>query len=60
MLGKRSKEFIDPVDVQQLIDIGVSLSAEKNTETLLSKILAGARQVTQAEAGTLYLMSDDE
>ncbi len=60
MAGKKKSDVIETADVQRLIDIGVALSTEKNIEALLYKILSGARQITQAEAGTLYLLSDDE
>jgi HD-GYP domain-containing protein (c-di-GMP phosphodiesterase class II) len=46
--------------INQLIDIGHSLTSEKNLDKLMEKILLGAKQLSNADGGTLYLMSDDE
>lgn len=40
--------------VEQLTEIGIALSAERNTEQLLKKILLGAKSITNADGGTLY------
>ena len=45
--------------IKRLIDIGISLSAEKNTEQLLEQILVSAQELTNADAGTLYLLDDN-
>ena len=47
----------DPVT--RLTQIGVALSAEKDINRLLEKILAEARALTNADGGTLYLMSEN-
>jgi len=44
--------------IKQLVNIGISLSSEKNTEHLLEHILVSAQELTHADAGTLYLLSD--
>lgn len=41
-----------------LNQIGVALSAERDTELLLEKILLGAKQLTNADGGTIYLVND--
>jgi HD-GYP domain-containing protein (c-di-GMP phosphodiesterase class II) len=46
--------------IKHLIQIGVALSGEKNINRLLEKIVDEARKLTNADAGTLYTMSDDE
>jgi len=46
--------------IEQLVNIGISLSAEKNTEQLLEHILLGAQDLTNADAGTLYLLNNDQ
>jgi HD-GYP domain-containing protein (c-di-GMP phosphodiesterase class II)/phosphoribosyl 1,2-cyclic phosphodiesterase len=51
---------IDKMHINQLIDIGHSLTSEKNLDKLMEKILLGAKQLSNADGGTLYLMSDDE
>lgn len=46
--------------INHLIQVGVSLSGEKNIGRLLEIIVEEARKLTNADAGTLYIMSDDE
>ena len=43
-----------------LNQIGVALSAERNTDVLLEKILLGAKQLTNADGGTIYLVNDKQ
>jgi HD-GYP domain-containing protein (c-di-GMP phosphodiesterase class II) len=45
--------------LDQLNDIGASLSDERNLERLLEKIVLAAKQITRADGGTLYLVSED-
>ncbi|MBN1473069.1 MAG: HD domain-containing protein, partial [Syntrophaceae bacterium] len=49
-----------PDHIKRLTEIGVALSAEKNINRLMEMILSEARAFTNAEGGTLYIMSDDE
>ena len=46
--------------IKHLIQIGVALSGEKNINRLLEIIVDEARKLTNADAGTLYIISDDE
>ncbi|MBU1365466.1 MAG: GAF domain-containing protein [Gammaproteobacteria bacterium] len=46
--------------LEQLNDIGASLSSERNIKLLLEKIVLAAKQITRADGGTLYLLSDDK
>lgn len=46
--------------LERLNDIGASLSKERNLERLLEKILLAAKNITHADGGTLYLMSEDK
>lgn len=46
--------------LEQLNDIGASLSKERDLSRLLEKILVAAKAITQADGGTLYLMSEDK
>lgn len=55
-----TKKQIEKMHINQLIDIGHSLTSEKNLDKLMEKILLGAKQLSNADGGTLYLMSDDE
>lgn len=45
--------------LQKVIPIGVSLSAEKDFNRLLESLVEEAQSVTNADAGTLYLVEDD-
>ena len=46
--------------IKKLTQIGAALSSEKNLDRLLEMIVDGARLLTHADGGTLYIMSDDE
>src|SRR5579863_9008499 len=43
---------------RRLIELGIALSAERNHHRLLEKILLGAKELTNADGGTLYLVGD--
>lgn len=45
--------------IAKLNELGIALSAERDTGRLLERILEGAQDLTGADAGTLYLVSDD-
>ncbi|HEX6736182.1 MAG TPA: GAF domain-containing protein [Azonexus sp.] len=45
--------------LEQLNDIGASLSNERNLDLLLEKILLAAKTITGADGGTLYLLTED-
>ncbi len=47
------------VRYRRLIELGIALSAERNFSRLMEKILLGAKELTNADGGTLYLVSDD-
>ena len=45
--------------IKRLIRIGTALSAEPNIDRLFEMIVEEARKITNADGGTLYIMSDD-
>jgi len=45
--------------LEQLNDIGVSLSKERDITLLLEHILLAAKTITNADGGTLYRMTED-
>jgi HD-GYP domain-containing protein (c-di-GMP phosphodiesterase class II) len=45
--------------VEKLTDIGIALSAEKDTAKLLEKILLGAKSITNSDGGTIYRVDGD-
>ncbi len=47
-------------DLETLNNIGMALSTERNTDALLELILSKSREVTRADAGSLYLAMEDE
>jgi len=47
-------------ELRDLNLIGIRLSGEQNTEVLLELILSKAREITQSDAGTLYLVEEGE
>ena len=44
----------DITRIRQLNEIGIALSSEHNHDALLENLLTSARELTQADAGTLY------
>lgn len=46
--------------MQQLLKISSALSSEKDINQLLENILQAAMQITNADAGTLYRVTDDQ
>jgi HD-GYP domain-containing protein (c-di-GMP phosphodiesterase class II) len=44
---------------QQLNEIGIALSSERDINALLTLILKKAREITKADAGSLYLVTED-
>jgi HD-GYP domain-containing protein (c-di-GMP phosphodiesterase class II) len=44
--------------IQELVKIGMALSAEKNLDRLLEMIVREARRFTNADGGTLYIKND--
>lgn len=47
------------VGYRHLIELGIALSAERNFSRLMEKILLGAKELSNADGGTVYLVSDD-
>lgn len=44
--------------LEKLISLGISLSMERDHNTLLESILVGAKELANADAGTLYTMTE--
>ena len=47
------------VSVEQLLDIGISLSKEKDANRLLQIILSAAMDITNCDGGTLYINTEE-
>ncbi|MBL8671172.1 MAG: GAF domain-containing protein [Alphaproteobacteria bacterium] len=46
--------------IQKLIELGIALSAERNRDRLLERILLEAKGLANADGGTLYLRTEDD
>ncbi|MFM2441073.1 MAG: hypothetical protein RLZZ349_800 [Pseudomonadota bacterium] len=46
--------------LERLNSIGVALSAERDNKRLLEMILLGAKEITNADGGTIYSVTDDK
>jgi len=46
--------------INELLSIGISLTSENNYELLLEKIMQSCKKLLNTDAGTLYLLSNDE
>ncbi|NNE37911.1 MAG: GAF domain-containing protein [Gammaproteobacteria bacterium] len=46
--------------LKELTDIGIALSAEKDHSRLLEMILLKAKEITNADGGSLYIYSEDQ
>jgi HD-GYP domain-containing protein (c-di-GMP phosphodiesterase class II)/ribonuclease BN (tRNA processing enzyme) len=55
-----NRSNINKKEIKKLIDIGKSLTTEKNFDVLMEKILLGAKEFSDADGGTLYLVTEDE
>lgn len=50
----------DQASFQRLINIGIALSAEKDTNSLMERILLEAKDMGNADAGTLYIRTKND
>ena len=46
--------------ISLLNEVGIALSAEKNFSSLLEQILIGAKKITNADGGTIYLLNAEK
>jgi len=46
--------------LERLNAIGIALSAERDHQRLLEMILLGAQEITNADGGTLYTITQDQ
>jgi HD-GYP domain-containing protein (c-di-GMP phosphodiesterase class II) len=54
-----AKPVIDAAAFKQLVDLGIALSAERDHDRLLERIVLGAKEITNSDGGTLYLRTED-
>ena len=58
--AKKSPDKSEASSFQRLIEIGIALSAEQDTDRLMERILLEAKDLTNADGGTLYLKTKDD
>jgi len=58
---EQTNEFAETArQLDNLVSLGIALSEERNREKLLEMIMYEARRVTNADAGTLYLVEEEK
>lgn len=57
---KEQEVSTDQASFKRLIDIGIALSAEKDTNTLMETILLEAKDIGNADGGTLYIRTRED
>lgn len=57
-LNDRDEHLFKKIDL--LNQVGIALSSEKNFPALLEQILIGAKKITRADGGTIYLLNQDK
>ena len=62
MGGAQAAQTVDDLfrRLEQLNEIGASLSAERDIGRLLESILLAAKTITRADGGTLYLLTEED
>lgn len=54
------KDYSVFTKISLLNEVGIALSSEKNFSSLLEQIVFGAKKITNADGGTLYLLDTDK
>ena len=47
-------------DLQRILDLAISLTAEKNYSKLLEKVISECMEITGSDAGTLYILKENK
>lgn len=55
-----AKIYTEKSAFQHLLDISVQLSSEKNSDTLMEKVLLAAIDISNADAGSIYLVNKNK
>ncbi|MGN0904212.1 MAG: HD domain-containing phosphohydrolase [Alphaproteobacteria bacterium] len=59
-VGDNEMVSLSASEMQRLFEIGISLSAEQDMDVLLENILSAAKELCNAEGGTLYFLDKRE
>ncbi len=57
--GENGQIDLGEINFHRLIEIGIALSAERDHDRLMERILLEAKDICNADGGTLYLRTDD-
>ncbi len=57
---RMDKRRQDDATFKRLIDLGIALSAERNHNRLMERILLEAKEIYNADGGTLYLRTEED
>lgn len=60
-LAQRKQQLEETQDkLGRLVDLGIAMSAERDSNRLMEMVLLGAKELTNADGGTLYIRGDDD
>ncbi len=60
-LASRKRQLDETQDkLGRLVDLGIAMSAERDSNRLMEMVLLGAKELTNADGGTLYIRGDDD
>ncbi|HLO75305.1 MAG TPA: HD domain-containing phosphohydrolase, partial [Magnetospirillum sp.] len=60
-LAARKRQLDETRDkLTRLVDLGIAMSAERDSHRLMEMVLLGAKELTNADGGTLYIRGDDD
>ncbi|GAB6051517.1 hypothetical protein JCM17960_03370 [Magnetospira thiophila] len=60
VLEQKTELSQEQAKLAKLVELGIGLSAEKDVNKLMELILIGAKELTNADGGTLYIRTDDD
>lgn len=59
-LGSKTEQLnASQAKLSRLVETGISMSAEQNSDKLMDLLLMGAKDLTNADGGSLYVLNDD-
>ena len=60
-LGSKTEQLnASQAKLSRLVELGISMSAERNTDKLMDMLLLGAKDLTNADGGSLYVINDEK
>ncbi len=60
-LAKKTRDLkMEQDKLTRLVELGIAMSAEKDSDKLMEMVLLGAKELTNADGGTLYIIDDEQ